>query len=63
MVRRVFTTGDGQGAEEESAAKPHLRAETRPRLKRWGHRGGRGGAARHLGSAPNGLLLLTTPAS
>ena len=52
VVRRVFTTGDRQGAEEESAAKPHLRAEKRPRLKRWGHRGGRLGAARqHLGSA------------
>ena len=46
MVRQVFTTGDGQGAEEESVAKPHLRAEKRPRLRRWGHRGGRAGAFR-----------------
>ena len=26
MVRRIFTTGDGQGAEEESDANTHLRA-------------------------------------
>ena len=32
---------------------------TRPRLKRWGHRGGRVGTAWHLRSAPRGLLLLT----
>ena len=25
-MRRIFTIGDGQGAKEESDAKPHLRA-------------------------------------
>ena len=35
-MRRIFTTGDGQGAKEESDAKPHLRARDMTRFKALG---------------------------
>ena len=35
-MRRIFTTGDGQGAEEESDAKTHLRARYKTPFKALG---------------------------